>query len=146
VRWPSLQLLHGKSLQVFKWSANLSYAMMPHAGSSRRPGRVLAQCRNKAALNRRKGSLVDIIGVIIAGIIIGLLGKFVAPGNRDNIPLWLTVVCGIGGVLIGYYIAAALGVAATRGIDWTRWIISIIVAAVLVMIAASVTGRRGRAI
>ena len=93
-----------------------------------------------------KGSSVDIIGVIIAGIIIGLLGKFFAPGDRDNIPLWLTVVCGIGGVLIGYYLAAALGVEATRGIDWTRWIISIIVAAVLVMIAASVTGRRGRAV
>ena len=93
-----------------------------------------------------KGVAVDIIGVIIAGIIIGLLGKFFAPGNRDNIPLWLTIVCGIGGVLIGYYLAAALGVDATPGIDWTRWIISIVVAAVLVMIAASVTGRRGRAI
>jgi uncharacterized membrane protein YeaQ/YmgE (transglycosylase-associated protein family) len=88
---------------------------------------------------------VEIIGVIIAGIIIGLLGKWVAPGSRDNIPLWLTVVCGIGGVLIGYYVAAALGVAATPGIDWVRWIISVLVAAVLVMIAASVTGvRRGR--
>ena len=89
---------------------------------------------------------MEIIGVIIAGIIIGLLGKWVAPGSRDNIPLWLTVLCGIGGVLIGYYVAAALGVEATRGIDWIRWIISIVVAAVLVMIAASVTGRRGRAI
>jgi uncharacterized membrane protein YeaQ/YmgE (transglycosylase-associated protein family) len=92
-----------------------------------------------------KGVSVAIIGVIIAGIIIGLLGKWVAPGSRDNIPLWLTVVCGIGGVLIGYYVAAALGVAATPGIDWVRWIISVLVAAVLVMIAASVTGvRRGR--
>jgi uncharacterized membrane protein YeaQ/YmgE (transglycosylase-associated protein family) len=88
---------------------------------------------------------VEIIGVVIAGIIIGLLGKWVAPRHRDNIPLWLTVVCGIGGVLIGYFVAAALGVAATPGIDWIRWIISILVAAVLVMIAASVTGvRRGR--
>ena len=86
-----------------------------------------------------KGITVDIIGVIIAGIIIGLLGKFFAPGDRDNIPLWLTIVCGIGGVLIGYYLAAALGVEATRGIDWIRWIISIVVAAILVMIAASVT-------
>jgi uncharacterized membrane protein YeaQ/YmgE (transglycosylase-associated protein family) len=89
-----------------------------------------------------KGVSVEIIGVIIAGIIIGLLGKWVAPGSRDNIPLWLTVLCGIGGVLIGYYVAAALGVAATPGIDWVRWIISILVAAVLVMIAASVTGQR----
>jgi uncharacterized membrane protein YeaQ/YmgE (transglycosylase-associated protein family) len=84
---------------------------------------------------------MEIIGVIVAGIIIGLLGKFVAPGNRDNIPLWLTVLCGIGGVLIGYYLAAALGVEATKGIDWVRWIISIIVAAVLVMVAATMTGR-----
>ena len=84
---------------------------------------------------------MEIIGVIIAGIIIGLLGKFFAPGNRDNIPLWLTVLCGIGGVLIGYYVAAALGVEEPKGIEWSRSIISIIVAAILVMIAASVTGR-----
>ena len=85
---------------------------------------------------------MEIIGVLIAGIIIGALGKFVAPGDRDNIPIWLTILCGIGGVLIGYYAAAALGVEATSGIDWLRWIISIAVAAVLVMLAASVTGRR----
>ena len=63
---------------------------------------------------------VEIIGVIVAGFIIGLLGKFVAPGDRDNIPLWLTLLCGIGGVVIGYYVAAALGVEATPGIDWIR--------------------------
>ena len=85
---------------------------------------------------------MEIIGVLIAGIIIGALGKFVAPGDRDNIPIWLTILCGIGGVLIGYYAAAALGVEATSGVDWLRWIISIAVAAVLVMLAASVTGRR----
>jgi hypothetical protein len=33
---------------------------------------------------------VEVIGVILAGIIIGLLGKFVAPGNQDNIPIALT--------------------------------------------------------
>jgi hypothetical protein len=44
------------------------------------------------------------------GLIIGLLGNFVAPGDRDNIPHSLTVLCGIAGVLIGYYVAAALGV------------------------------------
>jgi uncharacterized membrane protein YeaQ/YmgE (transglycosylase-associated protein family) len=85
---------------------------------------------------------VDIIGVIIAGIIIGILGKWIAPSTRDNTPLWLTVLCGIGGVIVGYYIAAALGVEATKGIDWIRWIISILVAAVFVMIAASITGQR----
>ncbi len=89
---------------------------------------------------------MEIIGLIVAGIIIGLLGKFVAPGDKDNIPIWLTVLCGIGGVLIGYYLAAALGVDATDGIDWVRWIISIIVAAVLVIAASTITGRSNRSV
>lgn len=85
---------------------------------------------------------MSIIVVLIAGVIIGLLGKFVAPGNRDNIPIWLTVICGIVGVLLGYWIASALGVGETSGVDWIRWLISIAVAAIAVMIAASVTSRR----
>jgi len=84
---------------------------------------------------------MSVIGVIIAGIIIGLLGKFVAPGDKDNIPLWLTVVCGIGGVLIGWYIYAAFGGTKTTGVDWVRWLVALVVAAILVVIASTVTGR-----
>ena len=87
-----------------------------------------------------------IIGLLIAGLIIGLLGKFVAPGARDNTPLWLTLVCGVVGVVIGYYVAGALGVAHTNGVDWLRWIIPIIVAAVLVVAASTLTGRNNRAV
>ena len=90
---------------------------------------------------------MEIVFLIIAGLIIGLLGKFVAPGARDNTPLWLTLLCGIGGVLLGYWLSGLLGVADTRGIDWIRWIISIGLAAVLVVIASTVTGRNtGRAV
>ncbi len=84
---------------------------------------------------------MQIIGVIVAGIIIGLLGKFVAPGDRDNIPIWLTIVCGIGGVIIGWYVYAAFGGGGTSGVDWVRWIVAIVVAAVLVVIASALTGR-----
>ena len=87
---------------------------------------------------------MSLIGLLIAGIIIGALGKFVAPGHRDNIPIWLTVICGIAGVFIGFYLAGALGLATTSGIDWVRWIISILVAAALVMVAATITGRSTR--
>lgn len=84
---------------------------------------------------------MEIIGVIIAGLIIGLLGKLVAPGDKDNIPLWLTLVCGILGVIIGWFIYSAFGGNGSPGIDWTRWIVAILVSAVLVVIASTVTGR-----
>ena len=81
------------------------------------------------------------IGTIIFGAIIGLLGKWVAPGDKDNIPIWLTVILGIIGALAGYWLAGVLNVGETEGIDWIRWIISIVVAAILVMIASTVMGR-----
>jgi uncharacterized membrane protein YeaQ/YmgE (transglycosylase-associated protein family) len=84
---------------------------------------------------------MEIIGVIVAGIIIGLLGKWIAPGDKDNIPIWLTVVCGIGGVVLGWFVYTAFGGNGSDGVDWVRWIVAIVVAAVLVVIASSVTGR-----
>jgi uncharacterized membrane protein YeaQ/YmgE (transglycosylase-associated protein family) len=84
---------------------------------------------------------MEIITLLIAGAIIGLLGKFVAPGDKDNIPIWLTLLCGIGGVLIGYFIYRAFGGNGSGGIDWTRWIVAVLTAAVLVVIASTVTGR-----
>jgi uncharacterized membrane protein YeaQ/YmgE (transglycosylase-associated protein family) len=84
---------------------------------------------------------MEIIGVIVAGIIIGLLGKFVAPSSRDNIPLWLTILCGIGGVIIGWYVYTAFGGNGSPGIDWVRWLVAIAVAAVLVVIASTVTAK-----
>jgi uncharacterized membrane protein YeaQ/YmgE (transglycosylase-associated protein family) len=86
---------------------------------------------------------MEIIGVIIAGIIIGLLGKFVAPSSRDNIPLWLTILCGIGGVIIGWYVYILFGGNGSPGIDWVRWLVAIVVAAVLVAIASTLTARMG---
>lgn len=85
--------------------------------------------------------MIEIIILLVVGLVIGLLGKLVAPGDKDNIPLWLTLVCGVGGVLIGLGIYRAFGGDGSNGVDWTRWIVSILVAAVLVVIASTVTGR-----
>ena len=84
---------------------------------------------------------MEILGVIVAGIIIGLLGKLVAPGDKDNIPIWLTVLCGLGGVIVGWFVFTAFGGNVTNGVDWVRWIVAVIVAAILVMAASTVTGR-----
>ena len=84
---------------------------------------------------------MEILGVIVAGIIIGLLGKLVAPGDKDNIPIWLTILCGIGGVLLGYWIYSLFGGDGSKGVDWVRWIVAILTSAVLVVIATTVSGR-----
>lgn len=84
---------------------------------------------------------MEILGILVAGLIIGLLGKLVAPGDKDNIPLWLTVLCGVGGVLLGLFVYTAFGGNGSPGLDWTRWAVSIALAAVLVVLASTITGR-----
>ncbi len=85
--------------------------------------------------------MMEIIGVIVAGIIIGLLGKFVAPSTRNNIPLWLTIICGVGAVIVGWYIYVLFGGTGTPGIDWIRWLFAVVVAAILVVIANAIATR-----
>ena len=85
--------------------------------------------------------LLTIIFYLVVGAIVGLLGKFVAPGDKDNIPIWLTIVCGIGGMILGGVIYQAFGGDGSRGLDWTQGIVAILTAAVLVVIASTITGR-----
>jgi uncharacterized membrane protein YeaQ/YmgE (transglycosylase-associated protein family) len=86
--------------------------------------------------------VTTILFYLIVGAIVGLLGKFIAPGDKDNIPLWLTVVCGIGGMLIGGVIYRAFGGDGSAGLDWTQGVVTVLTAVVLVMIASTLTGRR----
>lgn len=88
-----------------------------------------------------------ILWTLIGGTVIGLLGKAVAPGDRDNIPLWLVIICGILGAFGGSYLYAAIFNCdnmnnCTNGIDWWRHIWQVAAAAVLVVIAAGVTARK----
>ncbi|RAJ45678.1 putative membrane protein YeaQ/YmgE (transglycosylase-associated protein family) [Kitasatospora sp. SolWspMP-SS2h] len=85
---------------------------------------------------------MSILWAIIAGLVIGVLAKLVIPG-RQPIPLWLTILLGIVGGLIGNALASAFGVADTNGIDWIRHIFQIGAAAVLILLVTPLWARRG---
>jgi uncharacterized membrane protein YeaQ/YmgE (transglycosylase-associated protein family) len=87
-------------------------------------------------------SIGSIIGAIVIGLIIGALARLILPG-RQNIPIWLTIVVGIIAALIGTYIARALGVADTSGIDWIELLIQLVLAVIGVALVSGVWGRRG---
>ena len=82
-----------------------------------------------------------ILFYLIVGAIVGLLGKFIAPGDKDNIPLWLTILCGIGGMILGGVIYGFFGGDGSAGLDWVQGVVAVLTAVVLVVIASTVTGR-----
>lgn len=84
------------------------------------------------------GTIGAIIGTIIFGAIIGVLARLVMPG-KQNISAIATVVLGILGALVGYWV---WGKNDGGGIDWLRWITSILAAIVFVVVYGAITGRR----
>jgi uncharacterized membrane protein YeaQ/YmgE (transglycosylase-associated protein family) len=75
-----------------------------------------------------------IIGLIIAGLVIGALGRLVHPG-KDPIPIWLTLVIGVAAAIIaGLLISGILG-----------FILAVIIAVVLVaLLGGSYRARAAR--
>jgi uncharacterized membrane protein YeaQ/YmgE (transglycosylase-associated protein family) len=86
-------------------------------------------------------TVTGIILAIIVGLVLGVIGRALAPGKQD-IPIWLTIVVGIVAALIGSAIVGPLR--DTDGVDWIELIVQVILAVIGVMAAASLYGR-GRA-
>lgn len=52
--------------------------------------------------------LGDVVAILLTGLVVGALGRLAVPG-RDPMPLWLTVLIGIAGSIVGGLVAIAVG-------------------------------------
>lgn len=84
--------------------------------------------------------LISIIQIIIGGLIIGLIGKLLVPG-RQNIPIWLTIIAGIVGVLVGSAIAGAVGFDTAGVWNIGEIVLQVVVGALAVWVASAVYPR-----
>lgn len=53
-------------------------------------------------------SLGDIVVILVSGLVIGALGRLAVPGP-DPMPIWVTILLGIVGSIVGGAAAVALG-------------------------------------
>lgn len=72
-------------------------------------------------------TLGDVLVILLTGLIVGALGRLAVPG-RDPMPLWLTILIGIVGSIVGGMVAIALGFGA-GGI----FVLSVLAATVIVI-------------
>lgn len=80
------------------------------------------------------GVVMSIIGLIIAGALVGLLGRLAHPG-RDPIGILATVAIGVVSVLV-------VGLLLHGAIGFFGYVLAVIVAALLVMLFTRVVERR----
>ncbi|MBD8870242.1 GlsB/YeaQ/YmgE family stress response membrane protein [Nocardioides donggukensis] len=63
-----------------------------------------------------------LLWALAGGALLGLLGKSLAPRDRERVPLWLTTLAGISGVLTGAWLHETLLLEATAETDWWRYV------------------------
>jgi uncharacterized membrane protein YeaQ/YmgE (transglycosylase-associated protein family) len=86
---------------------------------------------------------VQVLGLIIIGIVIGVLARLILPG-RQHIGFLMTILLGIAGALVGGIVASAVGEGDIWELNFIGTIVGIVAAIALIAIAetAGVGGDR----
>jgi uncharacterized membrane protein YeaQ/YmgE (transglycosylase-associated protein family) len=81
--------------------------------------------------------LGEIVAILISGLVIGALGRLAVPGP-DPMPIWLTILLGIAGSIVGGIVAVAIGLG-VGGI----FVASVFAATLLVIAYRRIVQQRG---
>ena len=82
------------------------------------------------------------IGFIVAGLIIGALARLIKPG-RQNLSVWMTLLLGLVGSMIGGVVANVLGTGDIFELNVLGFILAVIASVALIGVAEGVSGSRG---
>ncbi|HEY3684291.1 MAG TPA: GlsB/YeaQ/YmgE family stress response membrane protein [Streptosporangiaceae bacterium] len=77
--------------------------------------------------------MFSLLWLLIIGLVIGAIGRFVVPG-RNPMPWWLTMVLGVVGSIVGGIFFGGL----------LHYILAVVVAAILVVVVGNMQSRRSR--
>lgn len=89
------------------------------------------------------------IGFIVFGLLVGILARVIVPG-RQHISIWMTLLLGLIGSVVGGVVANALGTGDIFELNILGSVVAIAAAVVLIVIGDRVgmlaerTDRRGR--
>jgi uncharacterized membrane protein YeaQ/YmgE (transglycosylase-associated protein family) len=82
-------------------------------------------------------SLGDVVAILISGLVIGALGRLAVPGP-DPMPIWVTILLGIVGAIVGGSFALALGFGV-----WGVFVLSVFAATLIVIAYRRIVQKRG---
>jgi uncharacterized membrane protein YeaQ/YmgE (transglycosylase-associated protein family) len=80
---------------------------------------------------------MQIIGLIIIGIVIGVIARLLLPG-RQHIGFFMTILLGIVGAVIGGAVASAIGEGDIFELNFVGTIVGIVAAVLLIALAETV--------
>jgi uncharacterized membrane protein YeaQ/YmgE (transglycosylase-associated protein family) len=86
---------------------------------------------------------MQILGLIVIGIVIGIIARLVLPG-RQRIGVGMTILLGIAGALVGGIVASAIGTGDIFELNFIGTLVGIVAAAALIGAAEQAGLGKGR--
>ncbi len=88
---------------------------------------------------------MQILGLIVVGLIIGVLARLIKPG-KQRLSMLATLVLGVVGALIGGVVASLLGTGNIWELNVLGFIVAVVAAVLLIGVAEGMTGGSRRAV
>ena len=85
--------------------------------------------------------LAIVLVSIVVGAVIGGIARILLPGAQ-RIGAILTIIAGAVAAFVGNYIAEAMGLASTEGIDWAKLGVQVVLAMIVIGLIGGIGGRR----
>jgi uncharacterized membrane protein YeaQ/YmgE (transglycosylase-associated protein family) len=85
--------------------------------------------------------IFQILGLLFIGLVIGALARLIKPG-RQKLSIWMTLVLGVVGALIGGFLASLLGTGNIFELDFLGFVFAVIAAVLLVGVAEGASARK----
>jgi uncharacterized membrane protein YeaQ/YmgE (transglycosylase-associated protein family) len=82
-----------------------------------------------------------IIGFLVFGLVVGAIARLIKPG-RQHLSIFMTLLLGVVGSLIGGVVATALGTGTFTELNILGAIVAIIAAVLLIGVFEGMSGRR----
>ena len=87
--------------------------------------------------------VMDILGLIVVGLIIGALARLIKPG-KQRLSIVATLLLGVVGAIIGGLIASFFGTGDIFELNVLGFILAVVAAVLLIGVAEGVSGGRSR--
>ena len=83
---------------------------------------------------------MQILGLIVVGLIIGVLARLIVPG-KQRLSMLATLLLGVAGAVIGGVIASLLGTGNIFELNIIGFVVAVIAAVLLIGVAEGVSGK-----
>ena len=85
--------------------------------------------------------VIQILGLLFIGLVIGALARLIKPG-RQRLSIGMTLVLGVVGALIGGFLASLIGTGDIFELNFLGFVIAVVAAVLLVGVAEGASGRK----